>query len=352
MSSIIKSLVMEIRPRLQSVNVFIIFNIDNVRENNDIEINLNLNSFEIILGLHKEIVKSDELFHIVPNSLSCLLINSNFLSFRFSTENIQQNLGTSKFEILENIQFNLNNNQNDRIHKNIPYNIHCANCNQEFCKQILFERVLPLPENLDTNDWFCHGHNNAIENLIPKTNEIFHTHCYVQVNEGLLKGLIIKGLNLVCKRCLAWIGIILMNTHKVWFNTVTFNDNNHNFTSCAVNDAFKTVRQILNNSLLGSIKIILTCQTSPTQKEFVLLWILEKSLKVRFDSNIVDVSKVLFKFSKSNDWRNDMNISIVDISKPMMIQLLKHLYEMNRYIPKDFSISNDFYVSYLMMYKN
>jgi len=350
-----KSIVMEIRPRLQSVNVFI-----TLTRPGTVNITLNLDYFKVTMGLEKQNV-SCRGFHIVPNSLSCLINKENYCTFRFSTENVQQSLGMSRCELLPiTRQANPVQTCVVLIKTGLEYQINCTNCTQAFCKEIAFERVLPLPESLDTSEWFCHADKKPPA-LAPNVNEAFYSNCFVHLSHDLLRGFVSdSSTTLICSRCLAWIGVKLKTgVCQVWFNTVTFKDPNNSFKTEPLDDAFATIRQLLRGSIFSSNRIVLTCQSCVADASFLLLWVLEKELQVCFDCGEPSeacVAKVLFTFDRTQSdlvcqWLSDVNVSTVDVSKPMMVKLLEHLYDMNAYIPKDFSRSNDFYISYLMLFK-
>lgn len=353
-TNVYKSLVMEIRPRLQSVNVYI-----NLNKDSQIEINLDQDNIVISNNSIKQKVHCNG-FQIVPNSLSNVINTDDRMSFRFLTENIKRDLGTSKFEILQTYEVTDSKEITYSCLKSeLNYSISCKNCLQYLCNNVSFKRVLPLPENLDTNNWFCHGHANAIKKIEPNIEDAFYTEYFVLFNKNLLNGIANANCNLICKRCLAIIGLLHQESHKIWLNTLIIKDNDKTYISSPLEDCFKIINHIFHTSLITSERIMFTCRNSESTVNYLLLWILEKQLKIHIDSNLhkidANVAKVLFKFENSksglvNKWIGDLNINIVDISQNMIVKLLKTLYEMNCYIPKDFSTTNNFYISYLMIH--
>ncbi|GJQ79703.1 hypothetical protein Trydic_g5850 [Trypoxylus dichotomus] len=284
---------------------------------------------------------------IVYNSLNNVQVTDKFVSFRFATSN--DGFGSFKSEILQL------NHDNDKITSNFNFandsklRIQCGNCTAIFCEST-FKRILPLPsEHSEPSDWFCHNHhgNDSSMNkslLDPSENDFFYSLCYCHLNSKAVTGFIRSATNLVCKRCLAWIGVVLNeNCFKIWFNTIQISHNSKIYKTSALDDAYLTIRNILKDSLLSSARIILHCQVGKEKLDYLMIELY--------------VAKVLFKFQSGpnvivNQWINDVSVSSVEISKLMMIEVLKHLYAMNKLLPKEWSSSNDFYISYLPLYDN
>lgn len=172
-------------------------------------------------------------------------------------------------------------------------------------KAIKFNRILPLPsEGSNMSDWFCHahGHDNSIS-LDPKQTDIFYTHCFVHVNHENIINIRGNQKVLVCKFCLSWLGVKHNSkTIKLWLNTVKFFSTNSSVSTTSLLDVFNSIKSLLKYSAQSSVRLILSCQTTATQVDNLLLWILEKKLEILFDNSKeaknYDVAKVLFKFEK------------------------------------------------------
>lgn len=356
------SLIMEIRPRLQSVNVYIVLkqkttDVNVVLNHNDISINVEGSVYKIpCVGVN-----------ILPESLSSLQINGFHVSFRFQTDNNPQDLtGRFKAEFLQppRTQNYVATNTN-WLKKNTSYSLFCCNCRKIFCNDVSFQRVLPLPsDNLDISDWFCHGHNiDTDTNLNPKANDVFFTETYVHLADSLVNDETIKSNKIiVCKRCLFWLGLSVNNSVlKLWFNTIGFKSDDQTYNSSALSDVYVVTNEILSSSFLNMAKIIFHCQVNDNVTNYILLWVIEKKLNIIADLSKgitkCDVAKVLFKFENFEcpmilEWQKESVTSVVGISKAMMVDLLKHLQKVNKIFPKEFSVSNGFLVSYLCLYDN
>lgn len=352
-----KTLVMEIRPRLQSVNVYIILN----APAESVALNLNADNFEVIID-GKTCKYPCNNFKILADSLTLLHIREKFISFRFLTNNANDCLGQFKTEFLR-FKRSVNKNTHETfLTKNTPYEIQCVNCSQTLNKSIIFERVLPLPSELaDASEWFCHGDNiDKSVDLNPKLTDIFYTETHAHLNASLFQNILITNKTFVCKRCLFWLGIFADKaTARVWFNTVIFKSEQAIHKQLPLEDVFTSVRAILNSSPLNFAKILLLCQVSDLKIDYILLWVVEAKLQVVFDcedgKNDCSIAKVLFRYENVEDevlkqWQSDNNICTLSVSKTMIIELLKHLYKYNKFLPEEFSCSNGFNVSYLPLY--
>lgn len=354
-NNLFKNVLIEIRPRLQSANVFI----KTEQKLLDFDINITSNNLEITLNNNQFSLPVKDV-KIVPDSLCNLQVNDSYVSFRFLTDSVS-NFGSFKSEVLRLKEVSAKTQQETFLQDD-EYILQCGNCLQEFSESLKFKRILPLPsENSEPSDWFCHAHTTNV-NLNPKIDDIFYSHCYAHVNSSLLNGIIETTNNLTCKRCLYWLGLNLHeHTYKIWFHTVIFKTSLSNLRSNALTDCFITLRNVLQNTLLTSLKILLHCQISSSKTNYILLWVVEKRLNIYLNDNKsyqgkdTEAAKVLFKFldvetEEIKQWKNNVGISNVDVSKDMMMQLLKHLYDTNSFIPTQFCKTNDFYISYVLMY--
>ncbi|KAK4872363.1 hypothetical protein RN001_014392 [Aquatica leii] len=337
---------MEIRPRIQSVNVFI-----KLFKPSRVVVNLDVDNFAVEIGSLKQVVQCGD-FRIKPSLVTGLTNIDDQVSFRFATENPQS---VSSYELLEvdMRSCTISNPNTTFLSDSVVYNISCSKCSHLLCDNVQFKRVLPLPENLDSSDWFCHSHDKF--RLTPKENEIFYSQCFAYLHPKVLQGLKHENLVLKCDKCDLWLGTLQKDAFKIWFNTVTFTSNNIKYISCPLSDCLKTV--LVDNAPLYSARVVLRCVNNPVE-EILLLWLLEPKLRVKifssdgtFEGN---VAKVLYKPGciGSKDvakWMSDVDITVLDVSKMMIDKLREHLIEMSVYIPRDFSNSNGFLVSYIKL---
>nr|CAI5828737.1 unnamed protein product [Callosobruchus analis] len=227
----------------------------------------------------------------------------------------------------------------------------------------MFKRALPLPsENLDPGEWFCHKSDASGFSLDPKLSEIFYTHCSIQLNSENIRNIDESSKVLLCKSCQNWLGIKYNDsTLKFWLNTVEFICDNGSITTSALQDVFNLIKGVFNHKLQSSTKIMLCCQIDTNASEAVLLWVLEKRLEIFFDDSreakSCEVAKVLYKSVTHDDkmleqWKNDVMVDTIDVSKGMVLEIMNHLRQYNKVLPDEFATSNGLSVSYLFMYSS
>ena len=352
-----KNYVIEVRPRLRSANVHIILkecakNIQIVLNKQDI----------LITGDNFSFVLPVRGFEAVTHSLSNLYIDKNSVSFRFST-NGDNNLGTFKAEILQNENTLETTSSKVFLKSDVEYRIVCLNCRQLISKSISFTRVLPLPsDRVEPSDWFCHKDKPSVLNLTPRKCDAYYSVCYVHLNRENISGVLETSSSIICKTCLAWLGTFLSrNSCQLWYNTVGFQDFENLYMTNPLEDIYLSLKDVLSQSFLNSTRIVLQYQKSKNKSDFILLWVLEKRLNVLSDAISINgddcfVAKVLFQFHDGDDdsivheWINNVTTPTINISKPMMVEFLKHLYVMHELLPKHCNISNNFFISYVTAY--
>ncbi|KAJ8940721.1 hypothetical protein NQ314_010621 [Rhamnusium bicolor] len=160
---------------------------------------------------------------------------------------------------------------------------------------------MPLPpDNANNRAWSFYAHSSK-DNLRPdpKETDIFYTHCYVHINKNNIVNTRGNGKVVVCKFCLSWLGTAFnQNTLRIWFNTVTFSVNNATtISTISLNDVLDSIKDILKQSIYTCNKLLLICQTSDSQVDSILLWIMEKQLEVLFEESEDDLKNMtLLKF--------------------------------------------------------
>lgn len=350
-------LVIEIRPKLQSVNVFISLQKPLV---NPI-VKLNENNFQFCIGDDIYTVNCKDL-KLKTGSLTSLRVDSNFLSFRCATETTERNQGSFNQEVLQNVSESMKPSVLPPVLTNSSCVMKCGNCDKIISKvNTKFNRVLPLPsENSDPSDWFCHGHGSSQKvNLDPGSFDAFTSCCYVHLNKGNLVHVRINSKMMVCDYCLNWLGLNLNdNSVRLWFNTVKFLQNQSEVFTNPLTDVFISINELFRNVFFGTMKVIFSCQITESVNNYILIWILEKQLNIFYDHSKLEnhnVAKVLFKFIEGSDpllksWESDQLTQSIQISKPMAIAILHHLHKFNKVFPPEFRNSNSMNVSYLFMY--
>ncbi|XP_060519795.1 E3 ubiquitin-protein ligase E3D-like [Cylas formicarius] len=354
-----KIVVIEIRRKLQSANVFVTLLDSSLK---DLNVILCEDHFQIVIGKQTVSIPLNA-FKATPSTLASVKVVNGIVSFRFFLRNVDDNyFGSFSVELIKNKVDSFQLETEKYLSSGIDYNIKCNNCKKLLSNGgLCFKRVLPLPsDSLDYGDWFCHNHLSSSVDLSPGKFDVFFSDCYVHLNKVNLTQFTQEKNILLCRFCLYWIGCVHnFETVKLWFNTVQFSDRNSIRVTDPMSDVLKTIRNCFSRCILNTVKVIL-CYQRPRQNHYLLIWILEKNLDVIFNRvgqvEPKSVAKTLFKFIDREDdqqlrsWRLDNNVEMINVSKPMMVEILKHLHYYNRFFPLDFAQSSEFFVSYLLLY--
>ncbi|CAH2098645.1 unnamed protein product [Euphydryas editha] len=412
---LVKNIFMELRSRLRSCNVYITTNVDFKKECNlkisiqsdcivlnyyDNEDTLkrrdSLSSIESLSDYSEEesditcMIPIQDFCFIIPNSMSCLKIEKNTISFRVLTE--PKNGGNFYAEYIsvetENKEIKVEKmNVNLKTESDVKFL--CANCSNIISDNFVkFDRILELPStNLDMSEWFCHGHGHGHGHtsqkdvLKPKKLDFLHRLTFFVVNNNILSEKVNKFNSkrtvYHCNRCLAWLGLKNKDTVKLYNADIKILDNNiekhvfsHNnsIDDVSADDFIYTIESMTREFNLGlqytmMCKIVLECTMSATKKQYLLIWVMDRELqvlrnienknendKVMLQSSFL--TKILYKIeSEMNDevetWLSDPTVVSTDISKSMFCKGIDHLEHMSLKIPECFRYTNGYCISYL-----
>ncbi|KFB51794.1 AGAP010713-PA-like protein [Anopheles sinensis] len=256
----IERVLIELRPRLQSANFFIAFR----RNFADIEsttIDLANDRLTIAIGKgaaarERYEIRVGDFFQLHTQTLSSLVIKNRYLCFRvntnessFGTEllNMQQEGGGgSALEEYEQLKLAVN------VEPDVRYVLLCSNCGGSLNAQpdteiegVAFRRVLELPsEQMDANEWFCHGHDHStgeatggtshqgekhekltINKLEPQPCDLLYGPFYALLHRTALQRVHIRNDRFVhCRRCLQFLGTCQKSRPcvKLWHEGVRF----------------------------------------------------------------------------------------------------------------------------------
>lgn len=416
---LIKDIFMELRSRLRSCNVYITTGVDfnkncNLKisiqancivlnyynnENDKLKRRDSLSSIESLSDCYSDddndlttVIPIEKFCHIIPNSMSCLKIDKNSISFRILTE--PKNGGNFYKELLS-ANTEQTSMKTTELKVNIKANkelkIICSNCSNIVSDNtVKFDRVLELPTtNLDMSEWFCHGHGHSHGNhsqtdltVKPSKYDLLYRLTFFVINNSILSEKTNK-FNLKrdvyhCNRCLAWLGLKNKdNTVKLFHSEVKTLQNNKE--ACVfvhknpsedqcVDDFVYTIEQMTKEFNLGlqysvMCKIVLECTVTTNKKQYLLIWVMDRELqvlrntsehieddKVRLQSNFL--TKILYKVESSLNedveaWLSDPGIISTEISKNMLYKGLQHLQKMSLNMPESFRNTNGYFVSYL-----
>lgn len=262
----INKILIEHWPLLQCVNVFISFteNLSNITDS--INVTVQKNKVQLKYDQNFTTIELSQWFQFKLHSLSLLIIEQNYLSFRLNT-----NTDNNNFE-LEYIDCSnsLTNNKLTQpmtlltIKPNESFLLCCSNCTCQLSETLQFKRILELPsQNIDINEWFCHKPhhqitsnvvdvNDNIDKMCTKTmqfnanaNDLLYGNFFVVINDvDKFKNIISQSNTIYCKRCLKYIGEKHQNLSlKIWNENVTINRINNNLD----NHLFSESKSIFGN---------------------------------------------------------------------------------------------------------
>lgn len=407
---LIKSIFMELRSRLRSCNVYITTGVD-FKKNCNLKISIqsdcivlnyyddrkrrdSLSSIESLSDCYSDdddevtsVIPIQEFCQIIPNSMSCLKIDRNNISFRILTE--PNNGGNFYNEVLTNNKVE-NNVKSQEFKINFKAKeeivIMCSNCSNVISNNgITFDRILELPSaNLDMSDWFCHGHSHGAQTpeiaLKPNKSDFLYRLTFFIINNSLLseKSNKFNAKREVyhCNRCLAWLGLKNKDTVKLFNSEVKLNRCGNESPMLSIGtsphsstaDFIYTVENMAREFNLGlqftvMCKIVLDCTISANKKQYMLIWIMDKELQViRNSGEYINgdkivlqsslLTKILYKVELAfNDevesWLSDPSVTSTEVSKSMFSHGIDHFEQMSLKVPECFRHANGYRVSYL-----
>lgn len=378
------SVIVEMRPRLQVCNVFIVAK-ECLDQKESVKINIKTSGVEVkwlsgtcemvqVINLHD--------YKLKPLSLSTLQVQKNSVSFRIHTEPVVNILGSFASEILLFDQSS-SMTESRSTEKLTPYictdrpcQLACKCCGEVMSKQdILFTRVLPLPSSVsvEVNDWFCHQHSDSSNMqhsiLAPKETDCFYDICLILLSASLLNTR--NGQVVRCKRCMAWLGTCVSSSAvKLWNCTISYEGK---INSSALEDFMHTVKEAFKNSFGMMCRLVLETRFSEKDSQYLLLWAMDKNLDLLVSINEDDFScvkdgvgkvmvecklkvkktmKLLYMYHKDCDsvvktWQNDYNVQCIEIAKQMFTEGLEYLVRGTQFIPAPYKLTNSFFVTYL-----
>lgn len=411
---LVKNIFIELRSRLRSCNVFITTGVDFTKNCN---LKISIKSNCILLNYYKDdykrrdslssieslsdcsedefeccVIPIREFCQIIPNSMSCLKIDKNTISFRILTE--PKNGGNFYKELISTNTIETSTKGNVlklNVKVGSELNINCANCSNIISMNGLkFDRILELPTaNLDMSEWFCHGHGHGHSHsdtitetidIKPNKNDLLYRLTFFVINNKLLADKTNKFNSkrdiYHCNRCLAWLGLKNKDTVKLFNSEVKIQQDALVKTvfdvksekNVHIDDFIYTIESITKEFNLGfqytvMCKIVLECSISAGKKQYLLIWVMDKELqvlrnnvhkimseKIVLQSNFV--TKILYKveFCMNQEveaWLSDPGVVSTDISKGMFSHGLAHLQKMSLKVPESFRNTNGYFVSYL-----
>lgn len=321
---------LELRPRLQSCNVFIAmrrdFRFKNKLEINLMESNVALVLEEISINIILPSVK------VIPTSLSALSVTSNWISFRLQMAPSKSVFGSFGTEIVTDSSRTIESiarppsvvDDLKLLFESSDCNILCTCCKNVISKAINLERFLPLPDReYDPNEWFCCKQN--ISRVVPcdvqpRETDYLYGSGFSVFHKGILAGSVQVNDNaLTCNKCSLHIGTLYMHSSfKVWNCCIDYEPRNRDRANTVnatdpFDDFLTLVKVALNETLVQAAEeiVLQTCSSKrihrlrirPMDRKLHLLT--EPDTANRDTDTIVlqekHVAKVLYEYGTSDD---------------------------------------------------
>lgn len=361
----IKSITLELRPRLQICNAFI--HLSKKVNLTEIKIKLSKESIEITIE-NNTVTFLTKFVKLIPDSLSTLNIRKNWICFRarIASDPI---LGSSKTQIINNSTINnnflKNSIKNTELFNANKCNIMCSCCKNILSQDIHIKRVLPVPDmNYDPDEWFCckYNHKNIIHNLIPLQSDIFYGSLFFIIHANLFNHhLKIEENIVICNRCLQYIGKIHTDTSfKLWSCAVDYNLLNNSKIKNAT-DPFNDFLLAIKTSMTGIFgeEIVLQCFMGKETHSLILkpmdwhLNLMIEPKEILYDNVIslqrVSVVKVLYKYETNKNISNSINKSYCEVSFLVIKAGLKHLLTSTKRFPQLHRVAIDCYIGHICL---
>lgn len=382
----LKNLLIEYRPSLKCANIFI--ELPELISPHELLVEItqnhshNNNSNQLIL-FKNIILDLSNYFKIILNSVSCLTIDGSKISFRITTEDLDQFKNVDLFKNFKSpniLELNLN--------ENVDYRIQCQNCMEYLTENIKFQRIRELPsENMDMGEWFCHKHShgeNSVElpacfhqsglnstKFTPGKNELFFGQFFVLLNLNIFNYPTNEtNSNIICFKCNKSFGEIFSsnNTVKIW-NEDIFVSNQSCFKLSNHYDILKFI--IINCIRDASCNfhiplplilrvVFMTLDKQNNSHKYIIIQIMNgdtKFLKQNHqnveNSNIIDVSpanilKIMYQSTKSDfEFRNNASYHTIDVSNKLFEFVFNYIECNSMFFPEMFRKCQDFRMSFI-----
>ncbi|KAL0118800.1 hypothetical protein PUN28_009457 [Cardiocondyla obscurior] len=364
---------LELRPRLQSCNVFISIRKDICLKN----IQIKLKESNLILTVED----CDKNFllpsvKIIPTSLSMLSIINNWIYFRLQTVPSESAFGSFSTEVITNVdkpiysttylQPVLDNLK--LLFKTSKCTILCACCKNIISKSIGFKRVLPLPDTeYDPDEWFCCKHScNTVPNVQPQeTDYLYGSYFFILHKNNFETNICINNKTLTCNKCLLHIGTFHANNlFKIWNCCIDYKPQNDALSVVNATDPLNDFLMLVKDSLGEILGEEIVLQTSVSKQAHCLVikpmdcklnLITEPDLKTVCSTMSLQqkcAAKVLYKYeaNKVTIATNYLNVKYHEVGLPIIKAGLNYLLSSTKRLPHIYrTAATGYFLGYIIL---
>lgn len=355
------SITVELRPRLRSCIVFIY-----IGDKDPSLIDVKLSETNITITCER-ISKSLILpsVKLLPTSLSSLRITRKWISFRVQT-NPDTIFGTFRTEIMNDITRSITM-ENTKTFNLPPIGsqccLRCKCCENIITNTINCKRVLPLPDrDCDPGEWFCCKHSKVdfAKLLRPQETDYFYGAAFCVLNKNNFQNLTEKVNTILCKKCLAILGMKEdSESMRIWNCCVERKINEEKFTTICQSPLDEFVSTIKDCSEVMGEEILLEALEGNTT-HYILMKPMEWQLELLTESNSKwegesirlqksRVIKVFYKYGESkNSVRNEYIHSKYHlIALPLLMAGIEHLICSTKRFPPSYRTVTQHCVGYI-----
>lgn len=348
---------LELRPRLQSCNIFISVRKDLCLRNVQIKLlesNLILTVEDCSMNFSLPSIK------VIPTSLSTLSIINNWIYFRLQTAPLESAFGSFSTEVLTNLNKSIRlSTYSQPILDNIKLlfetskcNILCACCKNVISNSISFKRFLPLPDTeYDPDEWFCCKHScNVANNMQPQESDYLYGSCFSVLHKNIFgNNVCINSKTLTCNKCLLHIGTFhAYSLFKIWNCCVDYKPQNNVLSTISATDPLSDFLILVRDSLSEILGEEIVLQTSVGKQAHCLLIkpmdcklnLITEPDKTVCDTDIISLqqkctAKVLYKYeiNKVTIITNYLNVKYHEVGLPVIEAGLNYLLLSTKRLP-------------------
>lgn len=366
----------ELRPRLQSCNVFIA-----VKKNitlRNVRVELSENNIALVLKDCKYCTINFSLpfVKVIPTSLSMLSIKNNWICFRLQTAPSESVFGSFSTEVVTDLNKSVKQTTCSQpiledielLFKASECSILCACCKNVISEPVTFKRVLPFPDaEYDLDEWFCckHSSNTIANNLEPNISDYLYGSYFSMLHKNIFRNnLHINNKTLSCNKCLLHIGTLCTyNLYKIWNCCVDYKPQNNTLNVVSATNPLNDFLILVKNSLSEILGEEIILQTSVGKHtHYLLIRPMDCKLNLFTESNhsvISDtislqqkcVAKVLYKYDTNEvtTTTNYSNVKYHEVGLPIMEAGLKHLLSSTKRLPHVYRTVTSYLLGYILL---
>lgn len=350
---------LELRPRLQSCNVFISVRQDLCLKNVQIKL---LESNIVLIVDDCSMNFSLPSVKVIPTSLSTLSIINNWICFRLQTAPLESAFGSFSTEVITNSNRSVRSNTYSQpilndiklLFKTSKCTILCTCCKNVISKSISFKRFLPLPDTeYDPDEWFCckHSCNAVSNNMQPQESDYLYGSCFSVLHENTFRNdVCIDNKTLTCNKCLLHIGTFhAYNLFKIWNCCVDYKPQNNTLSIVNATNPLNDFLILIKDSLSEILGEEIVLQTSVGKQTHRLLikpmdcklnLITEPDHRTICDTDIIYLqqkcaAKVLYKYETNivTIITNYLNVKYHEVGLPIIEAGLNYLLSSTERLP-------------------